>query len=118
MLDVIISGISKIKNIKDLKDRGYLSFDEFSTMKYLLMYGRGDSVEFECFSRNKSNLESSLNDFWEGKRDEKDYFAERHVPEPEGLTVRFARNLGARPKNIDQTIKPSKVKQEQKYWGF
>ena len=121
MLDAIISGISKIKKIKDLKDlkdRGYLSFDEFSIMKDLAMYGRGDSVEFDYFSRNKSNLVSSLNDFWEGKIDEKDYFAERHVPEPEGLTVRFARNLGARPKNIDQTIKPSKVKQEQKYWGF
>ena len=69
MLDVIISGISKIKNIKDLKDRGYLSFDEFSIMKDLAMYGRGDSVEFDYFSRNKSNLVSSLNDFWEGKID-------------------------------------------------
>ena len=121
MFDAIISGIGKIKKVNDLKnlrDGGDLSFDEFSTMKYLLMYGRGDSVEFECFSRNKSNLESSLNDFWEGKTDSADYFAERHVPEPEVLTVRFAKNLGARPENIDQTIKPSKVKQEQKYWGF
>ena len=79
MLDAIISGIGKIKKVNDLKNlqaRGDLSFDEFSTMKYLLMYGRGDSVEFEFFSRNKSNLESSLNDFWEGKTKSKDFFAE------------------------------------------
>ena len=121
MFDAIISGIGKIKKANDLKslrDGGDLSFDEFSTMKYLLMYGRGESVEFEYFRRNKSSIESSLNDFWEGKTDSEDYFAERHVPEPEVLTVRFAKNLGARPENIDQTIKPSKVKQEQKYWGF
>ncbi len=76
MLDAIISGIGKIKKVNDLKNlqaRGDLSFDEFSTMKYLLMYGRGDSVEFECFSRNKSNLESSLNDYGEVKQMQKTF---------------------------------------------
>ncbi|SVB62781.1 uncharacterized protein METZ01_LOCUS215635, partial [marine metagenome] len=94
MLDAIISGIGKIKKVNDLKNlqaRGDLSFDEFSTMKYLLMYGRGDSVEFEFFSRNKSNLESSLNDFWEGKTDAKDYFAERHTSHVSG--IRFSKRL-------------------------
>ena len=98
MLDAIISGIGKIKKVNDLKNlqaRGDLSFDEFSTMKYLLMYGRGDSVEFEFFSRNKSNLESSLNDFWEGKTDAKDFFAERHTSYVSG--IRFSK----------RTLKPS-----------
>ena len=49
MLDAIISGIGKIKKVNDLKNlqaRGDLSFDEFSTMKYLLMYGlRTNSLE-------------------------------------------------------------------------
>ena len=49
MFDTIISGISKIKknyDLNDLKVRGYLSADEFSIMKDLVMYGSGESVEF------------------------------------------------------------------------
>ena len=100
MFDSIISGIRKIKKVndlKDLKDRGYLSFDEFSIMKDLAMYGRGDSVEFDYFSRNKSNLVSSLNDFWEGKTDAKDFFAERHTSYVSG--IRFSK----------RTLKPSEA---------
>ena len=103
MFDAIISGIGKIKKANDLKslrDGGDLSFDEFSTMKYLLMYGRGESVEFEYFRRNKSSIESSLNDFWEGKADSEDYFAERHVPFDPGPQIKFSKRLAARPSNL------------------
>ena len=59
MLDAIISGISKIKknyDLNDLKVRGYLSADEYSIMKDLVMYGSGASVEFEYFkSLDKHN---------------------------------------------------------------
>ena len=131
MLDAIISGIGKIKKVNDLKNlqaRGDLSFDEFSTMKYLLTYGRGDSVEFEFFSRNKSNLESSLNDFWEGKTDAKDYFAERHIRYgiSHSKSIRFSKKPGRSPSNIDQTIEISEEFitaskggiQRQTDWGF
>ena len=83
MFDSIISKISKIKKINDLKDlmgSGYLSIDEFSIMKDLVMYGSGESVEFEYFERGTfSSLENSLNDYWEGNTDSKDYFAEKHT---------------------------------------
>jgi len=78
MLDAIISGISRIKKNYDLKDlhySGYLSADEYSIMIDLAMYGN-EYVEFEYFSRKESDLESSLNDFWEGKTKSKDFFAE------------------------------------------
>ena len=122
MLDAIISGIGKIKKVNDLKNlqaRGDLSFDEFSTMKYLLMYGRGDSVEFECFSRNKSNLESSLNDFWEGKTDAKDFFAERHTSYVSG--IRFSKRT-LKPSEALSYSKRTPVNKPkppiEKYWGF
>ena len=83
MFDSIISGIKKIKknhDLKGLKDRRYLSIDEFSIMKDLVMYGSGESVEFEYFERGTfSSLENSLNDYWEGNTDSKDYFAEKHT---------------------------------------
>jgi mRNA-degrading endonuclease RelE of RelBE toxin-antitoxin system len=78
MLDAIISGISRIRKNYDLKDlylSNYLSSDEYYIMKDLAMYGN-EYVEFEYFRRDKSGLESSLNDFWEGKTKSKDFFAE------------------------------------------
>ena len=122
MLDAIISGIGKIKKVNDLKNlqaRGDLSFDEFSTMKYLLMYGRGDSVEFECFSRNKSNLESSLNDFWEGKIDAKDFFAERHTSYVSG--IRFSKKISRPSKALSYSKRTPVNKPKppiEKNWGF
>ena len=124
MFDAIISGISKIKknyDLNDLKVRGYLSADELSIMKDLAMYGSGESVEFEYFYRGTfSSLESSLNDFWEGKTDSKDYFAERHIRSgiSHSKSIRFSRKIGRPPSNIDQTIKASKVLKRQKDWGF
>jgi len=122
MLDAIISGIGKIKKVNDLKNlqvRGDLSSDEFSTMKYLLMYGRGDSVEFDYFSRNKSNLESSLNDFWEGKIDEKDYFAERHnIYHSE---IRFSKKISRPSKALSYSKRTPVNKPKppvEKNWGF
>tara|TARA_B100000809_G_scaffold135066_1_gene132688 strand:+ start:161 stop:781 length:621 start_codon:yes stop_codon:yes gene_type:complete len=122
MLDAIISGIGKIKKVNDLKNlqaRGDLSFDEFSTMKYLLMYGRGDSVEFDYFSRNKSNLESSLNDFWEGKTDAKDFFAERHTSYVSGIRAskRTLKPSGALSYSKRTPVNKPKPPIE-KTWGF
>ena len=113
MFDAIISGIGKIKKVNDLKnlrDGGDLSFDEFSTMKNLLMYGTGESVEFEYFKRNKSSIDSSLNDFWEGKTDSEDYFAERHVSVSQ---IRFSKRLAPRSSNVGYQNNANKVKQEQ-----
>ena len=87
MFDSIISGIRKIKKIndlKDLKDRGYLSFDEFSIMKDLAMYGsdvsgygRSPFYSLEYFKRGTGvELQRSLEDFWAGKTDSTDFFAE------------------------------------------
>ena len=118
MFDAIISGIGKIKKVNDLKnlrDGGDLSLDEFSTMKNLLMYGTGESVEFEYFKRNKLSIDSSLNDFWEGKTDSEDYFAERHVSVSQ---IRFSKRLAARPSNVGYQKNANKVKQEQTNWGF
>ena len=82
-----------------------MSFDEFSIMKDLAMYGRGDSVEFEYYYRNKSGLESSLNDFWEGKTDAKDYFAERHTSHVSG--IRFSKRLSYSKRTpVNKSIKP------------
>ena len=132
MFDTIISGISKIKknyDLNDLKVRGYLSADEFSIMKDLAMYGSGGSVEFEYFTRGTfSNLESSLNNFWEGKTDAKDYFAERHIRYgiSHSKSIRFSKKPRRSPSNIDQTIEISEEFitaskggiQRQTDWGF
>jgi len=122
MFDAIISGIGKIKKVNDLKnlrDGGDLSLDEFSTMKNLLMYGTGESVEFEYFKRNKSSIDSSLNDFWEGKTDSEAYFAERHVlANAPGPQIRFSKRLAPRSSNVGYQNNANKVKQEQINWGF
>ena len=122
MFDAIISGIGKIKKLNDLKnlrDSGDLSFDEFSTMKYLLMYGPGELVEFEYFKRTGSSIGSSLNDFWEGKTDSEAYFAERHVlANAPGPQIRFSKRLAPRSSNVGYKKNANKVKQEQTNWGF
>jgi len=121
MFDAIISGIGKIKKVNDLKnlrDGGDLSFDEFSTMKNLLMYGSGESVEFEYFKRTKSGIDSSLNDFWEGKADSEDYFAERHAIANTSVNIRFSKKLSPRSSNVGYKKNANKVKQEQTNWGF
>jgi hypothetical protein len=116
MFDSIVSGIKKIKknrDLKGLKDRRYLSVDEFSIMKDLVMYESGESVEFEYFKRGTfSSLESSLNDYWEGNTDSKDYFAERHTSYVSG--IRFSRRITA-----SRASSPSeKPKPKPKPWGF
>ena len=107
LLGPIVSGIkknNKISELKDLKARGDLSTDEFSTMKNLVMYGSGETVEFEYFNRGTfSSLESSLKDYWEEKTDPKDYFAERHTSYDSG--IRFSKKL-SRP---SQTVNYSKL---------
>jgi mRNA interferase RelE/StbE len=120
MFDAIISGISKIKknyDLNDLKVRGYLSADEYSIMKDLTMYGSSEYVgNFEYFKRGTfSKLESSLNDFWEGETDAKDFFAERDY---KGSILSFSRRRGAPSNDIHQAITASKVIQRQKDWGF
>ena len=98
----VIKKNNKISELKDLRARGDLSTDEFSTMKNLVMYGSGESVEFEYFKRGTfSSLESSLKDYWKGKTDSKDYFAERH--KSFGSGIRFSKSL-SRPSQTSSSL--------------
>ena len=121
MLDAIISGISRIRKNYDLKDlylSNYLSSDEYYIMKDLAMYGN-EYVEFEYFSRDKSGLESSLNDFWEGKTDAKDFFAERHTSYVSG--IRFSKKISRPSKALSYSKRTPVNKPKppiEKNWGF
>jgi len=120
MFDSIISIFNrnnKISELKDLKARGDLSTDEFSTMKNLVMYGTGDSIEFDYFKRWEfSSLESSLKDFWEGKKSSEDYFAERHRRSGISRSIRISA-IPSRPIIKTEEI-PKTVEKEKKNWGF
>ena len=95
-----------------------LRIDEFSIMKDLVMYGRGDSVEFEYFKRGTfSSLESSLNDYWGGKTDSKDYFAERHTSYDSGINM--SRIMSSKSLSYSKRTPVKKPKPPtEKNWGF
>ena len=90
--DFIILRIRESKKIKDLKKlqvSGYLSADEYSIMKDIVKHEHGSIkyTGFEYFVRGSfPYLEISLIDFWKGKTESKDFFAEKNTDPPFSIT--------------------------------
>lgn len=124
--------IKKNNDLRDLKDRGYLSFDEYSIMKDVAMYGEEATYSIisgypkntlafmEYYKRGTDvELQSSLKDFWEGKTDSTDFFAERYK---EYRTLRFSKiSSSVKTEGSSDVEKPHatisrKIKQDS--WGF